>query len=264
LDNTCSPIEPCLNDVIDVAFPRSRADSRRTLLNTAVVRQFRTGQAILQQGDESSLALILDGHVAARRTTDDGRQLIFRIFTRGGLVSILPLCSRPSSADIVALSAVSVAMWRAMEVRSLATTDPGLAVGILDNVLSTFEDVVTRLDGLLHQDALRRVARVLSLHADLFFADPPVITRSHLPAMLGTSREMTGRVLRVLESRQVVARVGRDRLLLLDAAALAATADAAALGRPEPSPRVGGAAVARDRFQDAILLPLHRVAGVAD
>jgi CRP-like cAMP-binding protein len=222
--------------VIDEAFPHSRADSRRALLASAGVRQFGTGQAILRQGDESSLALILEGHVAARRTTDDGRQLIFRIFTRGGLVSILPLSARPSSADIVGLTPCAAAVWRADEVRSLATADPGLAVDILDNVLCTFEDVVQRLDGLLHQDAPRRVARVLSLHADLFFAEPPVLTRSQLPTMVGTSREMTGRVLRVLESRHIVLRVGRDRLRLLDAAALAATAGA---GSDSARPIVG-------------------------
>lgn len=214
-----------LPDVVDETFPHSRVDTRRALVVRAAVRQFGAGHAILRQGNESSLALVLEGHVAARRTTDDGRQLIVRIITRGGLASILPLAARPASADIVALTPSPAAVWRADDVRSLATADPGLAVDLLDNVLSWFEDVVMRLDGLVHQNALRRVARVLSLHADLFFSDPPVLTRSHLPILVGTSREMTGRVLRVLESRHIVVRVGRDRLQLLDAAGLAATAE---------------------------------------
>ena len=50
---------------------------------------------------------------------------------------------------------------------------------------------------------------------DLFFADPPVLSRSHLPALVGTSREMTGRVLRQLEREGMVARVGRNGLRLL-------------------------------------------------
>jgi hypothetical protein len=66
---------------------------------------------------------------------------------------------------------------------------------------------------------------VLHEHTDLFFASPPVLTRTHLPILVGTSREMTGRVLRVLEARQLVARVGRNRLRLLDPAGLAAVAD---------------------------------------
>jgi CRP-like cAMP-binding protein len=243
--NTPASWASVLPEVIDETFPNSRADTRRALVATAGVRRFGVGHAILSQGNESSLALVLEGHAAARRTTDDGRQLIVRIITRGGLASVLPLAARPSSADIVALTPSPAAVWRADEVRGLANADPGLAVDLLDSVLSSFEDVVKRLDGLLHQNALRRVARVLSVHAELFFAEPPVLTRSHLPTLVGTSREMTGRVLRVLESRQIVERVGRDRLRLLDAPGLAVIAEAGADGPgatrgTSSSPAVGG------------------------
>jgi CRP-like cAMP-binding protein len=211
--------------VIGEAFPHSRTETRRALLVAHGVRRFGVGHTILRQGDDGTLALVLEGHIAVRRTTDDGRQLIVRIVTRGGLASVLPLSARSASADAVALTPGAAAVWRASDVRSLAMGDPGLAVDILDQVLLTFEEVVKRLDGLLHQNALRRVARVLVTHADLFFTEPPVLSRSHLPTLVGTSREMTGRVLRVLESRQIVARVGRDRLHLLNPGGLAATAE---------------------------------------
>jgi len=213
-----------LPNVIGEAFPHSRTETRRALEEAAVVRVFRAGRSILHQGDETSLALVLDGHVALRRTTVDGRQLIMRIVGRGQVVSILPLAARPASADAVALTASPAAVWRSNEVRTLATTDPGFAVDILDQVLATFEDVVGRLDGLLYQNALRRVARVLLQHTELFFAERPVLTRAHLPILVGTSREMTGRVLRVLEAQGLVSRVGRTRLRLLDPAGLATVA----------------------------------------
>jgi CRP-like cAMP-binding protein len=213
-----------LPDVIGEAFPHSREEVRRALAAAATVRVFRPGRAIVQQGDETSLALILNGHVALRRTTVDGRQLIMRIAGRGEIVSILPLAARPASADALALTASPAAVWRGNDVRSLARADPGFAVDILDQVIATFEEVVGRLDGLLYQNALRRVARVLLHHSDLFFAERPVLTRAHLPVLVGTSREMTGRVLRVLEARGLVARVGRSRLRLLDRAGLVAIA----------------------------------------
>jgi CRP/FNR family transcriptional regulator len=226
-----------LPEVIGEAFPHSREDIRRALAAAAAVHVFRAGRSILHQGDETSLALILNGHVALRRTTVDGRQLIIRIVGRGEIVSILPLVARPSSADALALTASPAAVWRGDDVRALARADPGFAVDILDQVLATFEDVVGRLDGLLYQNALRRVARVLLQHSDLFFVERPVLTRAHLPILVGTSREMTGRVLRVLEARGLVARVGRSRLRLLDPAGLVAVAagddesvDAAGLG----------------------------------
>jgi CRP-like cAMP-binding protein len=215
-------------------FPSSRPDSRQALAASASVRAFETDQPILRQGDETSFVLILGGHVAFRRTTVDGRQLITLIVTRGALAAFLPLASRPTSVDVLPVTPTRAAVWNSAAIRSLATTDPGLAIDILDHVLATFENIIDRLDTVQYQNALRRVARVLNLHTDLFFSEPAILTRTHLPSMVGTSREMTGRVLRALESRGLVARVGRSRLRLLDPAGLAHAAEA---GDPTPAGR---------------------------
>ena len=70
---------------------------------------------------------------------------------------------------------------------------------------------VERIEGFLHQDARRRVLRILARHRELFFNEPAVLSRSHLPGLVGTSREMTGRVLRQLEREGTIERVGRLR-----------------------------------------------------
>jgi CRP-like cAMP-binding protein len=219
-----------LPTLLGEAFPQSRADTRTSLSSAATLRTFRPDEAILRQGDETYLALVLGGHVALRRTTPDGRQVIVRIVDRGKLSGVLPLAARPAAHDAIALTPTPVAMWRSAEVRALATADAGLAVDLMDHVLTAYEEVSGRLESLLYQDALLRVARILHQHAELFFADDPVLTRRQLPLLVGTSREMTGRVLRVLESRAIVARVGRYRFRLLDPAGLAA---AAVVGREE-------------------------------
>lgn len=214
-----------LADALAQAFPQSRPDTRAALVGSAELRTLGADETFIRQGDESSMALVLDGHVAVRRTTVDGRQLIVRIVGRGAFAPILPLAALPAAADAVALTPSSAAVWRGKDVRALATSDPGLAVDILDQALQSLEEVVGRLDTLHHQDALRRVARVLHQRADLFFADPPVLSRAHLPNLVGTSREMTGRMLRLLESQGIVARIERDRLRLLDPAGLADAAE---------------------------------------
>jgi CRP-like cAMP-binding protein len=206
------------------AFPRSHSATRRALDSTVVLRSFAPGQTILRQGQESALALVVDGHVALQRTTEDGRQVMFRVASAGSLAPVLPLGPRPAGADAIALTAGLAALWNAGEIRSRAAVDAGLALDVLDQTLSTFEEIVEGIDGLLHQDAQRRVARALRRRFDLFFGGQP-ISRAYLANLVGTSREMTTRVLRALEARQVVARVGRDRLRLLDPDALAAIAD---------------------------------------
>jgi CRP-like cAMP-binding protein len=225
LTHPSAPSAPALLHSLDEAFPHSQPATRRRLALAAAVRTYSADDMIIRQGDASSLALVMDGHVAVRRTTLDGRQFMVRIVGRGRMSPVLPLAAIPASADAVALTSSVAAVWRSEEFRLLAATDPGLGVDLLDDVLDSLDEVMQRLDGLLYQDAIRRVARVLELNADLFFAEPPVLTRTHLPSLVGTSREMTGRVLRVLESRALVARVGRDRLRLLDPAGLTAIAE---------------------------------------
>ena len=218
------PLATALPAVLSEAFPRTRPETLTALTSVATVRTFRPNQAIVTQDEEKALAMALDGLVALRRTTPDGRQLIVRIVNRGRLSTMLPFAKLPAGADAVALTETSVAMWSGDEVRALAESDAGLAVELLDQVLLALEEVTARLEGMLYQDALRRVARVLHQHEDLFFSDAPVLTRRHLPMLVGTSREMTGRVIRVLESNGVVLRVGRY-FRLLDPDGLAAAAE---------------------------------------
>lgn len=79
----------------------------------------------------------------------------------------------------------------------------------------SLHQTIWRIEGFLHQDARRRALRVLAQHRELFFGEPPVLTRAHLPGLVGTSREMTGHVLRELESEGTVMPVGRVGLQLL-------------------------------------------------
>ena len=73
---------------------------------------------------------------------------------------------------------------------------------------------------VIHQSSRQRVIQVLARYLDLFFGEPAVLSRSHLPSMVGTSREMTSRVIRQLEGEGMVARVGRNGLQLLAPARL--------------------------------------------
>jgi CRP-like cAMP-binding protein len=222
-----------LAGLLDAAFPRSRHDVRSWLLEMAELWRIEGGRPIAHQGGLDHVLLISTGHVGLRRVTLDGRQIMPRIATTGELAAVLPLGERPAAAEAIALTASEIAAWRAGDVRALAVNDPGLALDLIDHALDAFETVFSGLDGLLHQDAVLRVARVLYLHRSLFFGDPPVLSRSHLPAMVGTSREMTRRVLRTLESRGMVARVGRDRLTLHDPEALEAAAAVPATRDPD-------------------------------
>ena len=161
------------------------------------------------------MTLVLRGHGAFRRTTVDGQQLIVGVAGPGDLIGLSSAATIQSSADLAALTDCEVALWRGPEVRRLATTDPGFALALIDQLATVLRTITERVDGFLHQNARRRVVRILAEHRELFFAEPAILSRSHLPSLVGTSREMTGRVLRELEREGTLARVGRSDLRLL-------------------------------------------------
>jgi CRP-like cAMP-binding protein len=209
--------------LLERAFPHARDDVRAVLLETAEFRQVGAEQPVSNQGERGDVLLVTAGHIGLSRTTADGSQIMPRIVTTGELLN-LSRGERSPPAGSIALTASEVGAWKPAEVRSLATHDAGFALDLLDHTVDAFETIVTSIDGLLHQNAALRVARILQQHQTIFFGDPPTLSQAHLPVMVGASRAMTQRALRLLEAREIVTRTPRGGLVLRDARALEATA----------------------------------------
>jgi CRP-like cAMP-binding protein len=185
------------------------------LADTARLRTVPPEAAIYPQGEPAMLTLILDGFGAFRRTTIGGQQLSSGVGRAGDLFGFSSMASVASSVELVALTECHVAQWPGAQIRALAGEDPALAINAVDSMAAALHAMIERVEGFLHQDARRRVVRIMARHRDLFFGEPAILTRAHLPSLVGTSREMTGRVLRQLEREGTVGRVGRTGLKLL-------------------------------------------------
>jgi CRP-like cAMP-binding protein len=204
-----------IREMIERALPGSRYETSKTLADAAHVRRVRTEELVFRQGEPIPMTLMIRGYGVFRRTTVDGQQLIVGIANPGEIYGFSAVASNHSSVDLVALMDCEIAMWRGSEVRRLAATDPGFALAMIDKLAVYLNMITEKVDGFLHQNARRKVIRVLARHRDLFFGSPVLLSRAHLPSLVGTSREMTGRVLRQLEREGTVARVGRTGLRLL-------------------------------------------------
>jgi CRP-like cAMP-binding protein len=211
-----STYEPrSLRELLERSLPGCRIGTVVQLLETVRVRTLQPGQQIYRQGSPVPLTIILDGYGAARRTTVNGKELLSGVAPAGVLFGWSGLASVPSSVELVALTTCQIGQWHGPEVRTLAASDPLLALAAIDSMAWSLHQAVERIEGFLYQDARLRVVRILAQHRDLFFGEPPVLTRTHLPGLVGTSREMTSKVLRQLECEGTVARVGRAGLKLL-------------------------------------------------
>jgi CRP-like cAMP-binding protein len=197
------------------SLPASSPETIGTLVETARLRSVHPGDSIYRQGEPVPLTLIVRGYGAARRTTAGGQEILSGVAPAGELFGWSGLASAPSSVQLLALTDCDVAQWPGPEIRALAAVDPALAFAAIDSMAVSLHATVERIEGFLHQDARRRVLRILARHRELFFGEPAVLSRSHLPGLVGTSREMTGRVLRQLEREGMIERFGRRGLRLL-------------------------------------------------
>ena len=214
------PDETEVANLLARSLPGARPETRAFLVGTARVRAFEPDDLIWRQGETTPLTQIVRGYGAFRRTTVDGGQHIVSLSAPGALFGFSSIASVETPTDLVALTKVRAVLWPGHEIRPLAAGDPGLALDVIDRMAQFLLQANERVDGLVYQDTRRRVLRVLTSYGDLFFGQPAVLSRAHLPSLVGTTREMTGRVIRALESEGVVARVGRRGLALLSAEGL--------------------------------------------
>lgn len=207
-------------DLIDRALPGATAATRAVLAQTGRMNRVAPEGLIFRQGEPPPLTLMIRGFGSFRRTTIDGAQHIIGLCAAGAMFGYSAIGSINSSVDAVALTRAFAVQWPGREMRPLVAADPGLALDVVDR-LAVFVNMATeRVDGFVFQDTRRRVLRVLIDYGELFFRDPPILSRSHLPSLVGTTREMTGRVLRGLESEGLIERVGRRSLAVRSAEGL--------------------------------------------
>ena len=204
-----------IRELLVGVLPECRVDTIDRLVQTVQMRSIKPGDHIYRQGEPVPLTLILKGYGAARRTTASGKELVSGVAPAGVLLGWSGLAAVPSSIELVALTDCETGQWRGLEVRKLALADAALAGAAIDSMAWSLHQTIERIEGFMHQDARLRVLRILAQHRELFFGEPAVLTRAHLPGLVGTTREMTGRVVRQLEREGTIARVGRAGLKLL-------------------------------------------------
>lgn len=219
---------------IRIALPGVEEATARHLAAIGRIRPFRRDELIFRQGEAIPFTIVLSGHAAFRRLTADGQVVTLGIAPPNYVLGFGAMSGLTSSVDLVGLTKGKLATWTGPEIRTLAAEDPGFALDMIDRLVEYLAVLTEKVDGYLHQNSRRRVLRILARHRDLFFGEPPVLSRSHLHGLVGTSREMTARVLRGLEREGTVVRVGRTGLRLLRPERLEALDEINALEKMPP------------------------------
>ena len=114
-----------LEPVLDEAFPSSRAETRRWLLQSVEVTQHGSGEYLFRQGSRTPVLVVLDGWTAFRRTSPDGRVVIPRLAGPGQVAGLLGVSDLSTPVDLLAITGVRTAGWSAKTIRAAAAADFG-------------------------------------------------------------------------------------------------------------------------------------------
>ncbi|HYN66448.1 MAG TPA: Crp/Fnr family transcriptional regulator [Ornithinibacter sp.] len=206
----------------------SDADTR-AVLASAHRRRFARGEVVFHEADPAdTVHLVVEGRLAARRSTQAGDTVTFSILGPGDTFGELALLgSRPRrTSTVVALEpAVTLSLGFA-EVERLRAAHPAVERQLVAMLAQRVTRLSDHLLEALHVPADERIVRRLLEICDRYVvADGAAtvvvpLTQDAIGDLAGASRPTTNRVLRRLESDGILA-LRRGAIEILDRRALA-------------------------------------------
>jgi len=174
-----------------------------------IANEYQPGQVIFYQGNPClGIHCIEQGTVALRKTSDDGQQLVARLFHAGDTLGYLAYFAETGyTGTAVAITPARVCFVERTAVRELLQRNPNLGMAFLRRTAGNLRDAE---DARLRDVAMplrMRLAHLLLVFKDRFgtAADDGTISielplsRQDIAAMLGVRPESLSRAIRQLE-----------------------------------------------------------------
>ena len=209
-------------------FEALRPEDLVRVADVAVPRDFRGGEVVFREGDDSDTCYVVrSGHARAVREHADGRQITLATFGPGDIFGELAMFDdERRSATVEAVDALDVLGIPGVDMRALLTRHPEIAVKLVISLGRRLRAANERLARQSFQTVQSRVAAVLAQLVDQARAEGAgerdvllTATQAELAQLAGSSRESASRFLAVLERAGVISQ-GRGRLTVHDPAAL--------------------------------------------
>ncbi|MEP7058952.1 MAG: Crp/Fnr family transcriptional regulator [Caldimonas sp.] len=193
--------------MIDAAGPalETLPESLRSLAQRGVIRRYRKGTLLIQEGDEGdTLFFILAGRLRAFGSGDEDREITYGTYGPGEYLGEMSLDGGPRSASVIAVEATLCSIVTRHTLREHLKQHPDFAFELLAKVIRRARAATLSAKQLALNDVYGRL--VLTLNA---LAAPQLdgvrlieerLTHREIASRLGCSREMVSRLLKDLNS----------------------------------------------------------------
>jgi len=188
------------------------------LFDHATVRGFPKNSVIINDGDESdSLYVIISGRVKVFLMNDKGREIILNYQSAGeyfGEISLLDQVCR--SASVITLEPCQFIVITKADFMRCISMHPDIALRVIRDLTARLRDLTDEVKGFALLDVYGRLSRILFKLAEmkdgeLVIERPP--SRKDLASMVGSSREMTSRIIKSLEEGGYISMQGKTMVI---------------------------------------------------
>ncbi|PSL02704.1 CRP-like cAMP-binding protein [Haloactinopolyspora alba] len=204
----------------------------RVIADNAPMRTYAAGELLFSPHNPVETLFILKrGRVRVFRVSEDGRALTTAIITPGTIFGEMVLLGQSMYDNFAeALDEAVVCVMSRADVRRFLLADRRIAGRIAETLGHRLAEMEQRLTDSVFKSVSQRIASTLcTLTPDaprggvLSRGQQITLTHEQLAALVGTSRETATKVLGEFADRGLL-RLGRGRIVVLDAAAMEAEA----------------------------------------
>jgi CRP/FNR family transcriptional regulator, cyclic AMP receptor protein len=196
--------------------------SMRALAERGVVRRYRRGTILIEEGDVGdTLYVVLTGRLRVFSSGGDGardREITFNVHGPGECVGEMSLDGGPRSASVITVEPTTCSVITRTTLRAQIARDPDLALGLIGRVIRRARLATESARGMATLDVYGRLARRLEAIAvddgSGVRRVPERTTHALLASEIGCSREMVSRLMKDLVRGGYVALEGRRIALL--------------------------------------------------
>lgn len=175
----------------------------------------------MENDSGDSLFIIKEGSVKITRYSDEGGEVILTILNDDDFFGEMSLIDgEVRSANVIALEKTTVYVLTRHDLMALIEKNPSIAIAMLEEMVSRLRKSDKYIKGLSLSDAETRVGMTLfNLSEQMGSIKNGDVTIDKMPFqqdianMSGTTRETVSRMLKLLEDKKIIEKVGRKVII---------------------------------------------------
>jgi CRP/FNR family cyclic AMP-dependent transcriptional regulator len=183
----------------------------------AFEKTVKKGEILLFEGDQSEyMYLIASGAVKIYKRSANMKEQILNIASTGeSLNDVSTFDGGACAMDMLAMTPVRLYAITKEDIKALFTAFPKVALNVAGVLAAKVRRDSSLVEVLSFDQVISRLARLIIKQSDARQGLLPLFTQQDLAAMVGTSRVVVNRSLRVMEEKGAI-RLERRRIVITD------------------------------------------------